>query len=78
MLKLVARQQSGNVTHSSSTAQHGCLTGSRTVCNRAVPYQAHVEIQLVPFLIDLRTVRPDSGKAAKVTVSPRGLTLYRH
>ncbi len=39
-------------------------SGPRTVCNRAAPYQAHVEIQLEPFLTVLRTVRPDSGKAA--------------
>ncbi len=64
MEKLVVRQQSGDVTDSTSKAQHGCLTGPRVVCNRATPYQAHVEIQLEPYLTVFRTVRPDSGKAA--------------
>ncbi len=57
MEKLVARQQS---------CLHG-LTAPSTVCNCAAPYQAHVEIQLEPYLTVLRTVRPDSGKAAFVS-----------
>ncbi len=71
MEKLVARQQSGNVTHTrtlparlSNRAEN---SGPRTVCNRSAPYQALVEIQLEPFLTVLRTVRPDSGKVAYVT-----------
>ncbi len=40
-------------------------SGPRTVCNHAAPYQAHVEIQLEPYLTVLRTVWPDSGKAAR-------------
>ncbi len=55
--------------HAHTLYQHGSArlsnraenSGSRTVCNRAVPYQAHVEIQLEPFPTVLRTVRPDSA-----------------
>ncbi len=55
--------------HAHTLYQHGSArlsnraenSGSRMVCNRAVPYQAHLEIQLEPFPTVLRTVRPDSA-----------------
>ncbi len=44
-------------------------SGLRTVCNHAAPYQAHVEIQLEPYLTVLRTVWPDSEKRLEIQVA---------